>query len=174
LNLLEYRELERLRGPEALGDIMEHLATYLLKGDLCDAKLLWKRIPAFHKENPELAAIWGVGQALWLRDMPKFYSKARSFEWSPRIQSIMPLIIASVQEKMVRLIGAAYTSIQPGDVSTLLGVSLADVEAIVRDKGWAVVDGLIEPKEPPPEEVSLTSAEYQIEKLTDFVSFLEN
>lgn len=75
---------------------------------------------------------------------------------------------------MIRLIGTAYTSIRPLDVAALLGASLAEVEELVREKGWAVSDGLIEPKEPFPEEVNLASSECQIGKLTDFVSFLEN
>lgn len=96
LNILESRELEEVRGQEALGDIMEHLALYLLEGELCDAKFLWKRIPNGHKESPELTAIWGVGQALWLRDMPEFYQRAKSFEWSPPIQGIMSKLIGRI------------------------------------------------------------------------------
>jgi len=96
LTTLELREFDAVRGPEALGDIMEHLATYLLEGDLCDAKFLWKRIPNSYKESQELNAIWGVGQALWLRDMPEFYNRVRSFDWNPRIQSIMARIVGSV------------------------------------------------------------------------------
>jgi hypothetical protein len=46
-----------------------------------------------YKESAELNAIWGVGQALWLRDMPEFYQRARSFDWSPRIQAIMARVI---------------------------------------------------------------------------------
>jgi hypothetical protein len=75
---------------------------------------------------------------------------------------------------MARLIGTAYTSIRPLDVAALLGISLVDVEVFVTEKGWTISDGLIEPQEPPPEEVTLVSSECQIGKLTDFVSFLEN
>jgi len=176
LDILEFQELQGL-GPEGFSaeGYTELLATYLLRGDLCDAKFLWKRIPPLKKQqNVELAAVWSVGQTLWLRDMPNFYLTARSFQWSATIAPIMAQLIESIQEKMVRLIGTAYTSIQVDDVAALLGITAEETGALAISRGWTMNEGLIQPTESPPEELVLASAEEQLGKLTDFVTFLEN
>lgn len=75
---------------------------------------------------------------------------------------------------MVRLIGTAYSSIRPQDVSTLLGVTLSEVERVVISRGWTINDGMIEPCECEAGDVPMSSGEEQISKLTDYVAFLEN
>jgi COP9 signalosome complex subunit 8 len=58
----------------------------------CNAKFLWKRIPSSVKsDHPELAKIWEVGQALWLRDTPKVFATIESNTWS---EDIKPLVDA--------------------------------------------------------------------------------
>jgi len=176
VEVLEFRELEGL-GPDGFSaeGYTELLANYLLQGDLANARFLWKRTPLTKKQqHPELASVWSVGQRLWQRDMLNFYLTARSFQWSPAIAPIMAQLIESIQEKMVRLIGTAYTSIQVDDVAILLGITPAEVEALATARGWTKIDGLLQPTEVPPEELVLASAEEQLGKLTDFVTFLEN
>jgi COP9 signalosome complex subunit 8 len=177
VEILEFQELEGI-GPEGFSPegYTELLANYLLQGDLPSARFLWKRIPPLKKQHSlELTAVWTVGQALWRKDMPNFYQTARSFQWSPTIAPIMTQLIASIQEKMVRLIGTAYTSIQVDDVAALLGLSSPEVEVLAQGRGWTKsIEGLLQPVESPPEEVVLASAEEQLGKLTDFVTFLES
>ena len=56
----------------------------------CNAKFLWKRIPASVKTDyPELSKIWDVGKALWLRDPPLVFLALQSHTWSDNILDIM-------------------------------------------------------------------------------------
>jgi len=84
------------------------------------------------------------------------------------------VITELVQEKTLKLIATAYTSVRPEDVSVLLGVEVPQVEEIIINKGWTVSEGLIIPVEPISEEALISPSEDQIGKLTEFVSFLEN
>ena len=86
----------------------------------------------------------------------------------------MFLLTEFQRDKNVRLIGVAYTSIRPEDVARLLGVTPEEAENIATGRGWTKVDGMILPQEPPPDPMKLVSAEDQLGKLTDFVTFLEN
>jgi len=174
LSLLEFQELET--GPDGFRVELytELLASYLLEGDICNAKFLWKRIPATLKQNAELVAVWGVAQKMWGRDMPGFYAAVRNFQWSQTIAPIINKLIDSKRDQLLRLIGIAYTSVHHEDVATLLGMTNEEAEGAVIGQGWGSVDGMLIPKEPQPVSVQPTSSEDQLGKLTDFVTVLEN
>ncbi|RHN71583.1 hypothetical protein MtrunA17_Chr2g0278421 [Medicago truncatula] len=51
------------------------------------ARFLWKTIPSSIKEsNPEVNAVWKIGQQLWLRNYGGVHEAVRGFEWSPELQ----------------------------------------------------------------------------------------
>lgn len=39
--------------------------------------------------NPELTAIWAVGQCIWQRDFPGIYTAIAAFQWSENILPVM-------------------------------------------------------------------------------------
>lgn len=39
--------------------------------------------------NPELAAIWAVGQRIWQRDFPGIYTTIAAYQWSENILPVM-------------------------------------------------------------------------------------
>lgn len=39
--------------------------------------------------NPELTAIWAVGQRIWQRDFPGIYTSIAAFQWSENILPVM-------------------------------------------------------------------------------------
>lgn len=39
--------------------------------------------------NPELAAIWAVGQRIWQRDFPGIYTAIAAYQWSENILPVM-------------------------------------------------------------------------------------
>jgi hypothetical protein len=39
--------------------------------------------------NPELAAMWAVGQRIWQRDFPGVYTAIAAFQWSENILPVM-------------------------------------------------------------------------------------
>lgn len=52
----------------------------------------WKRnsiFPLHVQANPELAAIWAVGQRIWQRDFPGIYTAIAAFQWSENILPVM-------------------------------------------------------------------------------------
>ncbi|KNA03003.1 hypothetical protein SOVF_213300 [Spinacia oleracea] len=63
-----------------------HLLGHIYAGDINSARFLWKSIPIAIKESqPEIIAVWGIGQKLWTRDYAGVYEAVRSFNWSPQI-----------------------------------------------------------------------------------------
>jgi COP9 signalosome complex subunit 8 len=57
----------------------------------CNAKLLWRRIPENVKaSNPELGAIWKIGQSMWVRNFAGVHAALAEREtWSEPVTSIM-------------------------------------------------------------------------------------
>jgi hypothetical protein len=50
------------------------------------AKFLWKSLPQQVKNaQPELAAVWRIGQCLWNRYYVGVYAAAQGFEWGPEL-----------------------------------------------------------------------------------------
>lgn len=39
--------------------------------------------------NPELAAVWAVGQRIWQRDFPGIYTAIAAYQWSENILPVM-------------------------------------------------------------------------------------
>lgn len=57
---------------------------------MCNAKYLWKRIPATIKTStPELGNIWAVAQSMWKRDFPGIYKALNAVKWSDTVADIM-------------------------------------------------------------------------------------
>ncbi|XP_023679654.2 E3 ubiquitin-protein ligase TRIM63 isoform X2 [Paramormyrops kingsleyae] len=91
--LLEQCEVQELEAPGGVATPQVYaqlLALYLLHNDMNNARYLWKRIPqAIKTANPELIAIWAVGQRIWQRDFPGIYSSIAAHQWSESIQPVM-------------------------------------------------------------------------------------
>ncbi|XP_059417893.1 COP9 signalosome complex subunit 8 isoform X2 [Carassius carassius] len=88
----ETQELEAPGGIATPQVYSQLLVLYLLHNDMNNARYLWKRIPhAIKTANPELAAIWAVGQRIWQRDFPGIYATIAAYQWS---ESILPVMEA--------------------------------------------------------------------------------
>ncbi|XP_041056004.1 COP9 signalosome complex subunit 8 isoform X3 [Carcharodon carcharias] len=109
--LLEQCEIQELEAPGGIATPQVYgqlLALYLLHNDIngvcinyCrnTARYLWKRIPqAIKTANPELGAIWSVGQRIWQRDFPGIYTVISSHQWSETIQPIMEELGAVLEQ----------------------------------------------------------------------------
>lgn len=54
------------------------------------ARFLWKSIPSHVKEaQPEIVAVWKIGQCLWTRDYAGVFGAVRGFEWSAEVAGII-------------------------------------------------------------------------------------
>lgn len=174
---LEKQELEALNGIALPQTYEQLLAIYLYQNDLCNAKYLWKRIPASVKASTtELTQIWAVGQHMWQRDFAAVYRALNAVKWSDTVAEIMMLVQDKVRTRAVDLISQAYSSITLDTVASMTGLTVEVAGAACVEKGWHVEADthMVHPIRPKIESSGHISSEDQLFKLTDFVSFLEN
>ncbi|GAB0097276.1 COP9 signalosome complex subunit 8 [Sergentomyia squamirostris] len=175
---LERQELDAPNGVGTVQLYTELFALYLFKNELSQARFLWKRIPQNIKTgNVELERMLTVLQCLWSNKNVEFY-KAITFEWSKPIAKVMGELKEKIQAETINLIGRAYSSIFENVFSDMTNHSPDAVTETCKSLNWEIIEGpfprLIIPKKPPVEKIVFTSCEEQLQKLTDFVSFLEN
>uniref|UniRef100_A0A3B5B2I7 COP9 signalosome complex subunit 8 n=1 Tax=Stegastes partitus TaxID=144197 RepID=A0A3B5B2I7_9TELE len=142
-----------------------------------NARYLWKRIPqAIKSANPELTAIWAVGQRIWQRDFPGIYTAIAAFQWSENILPVMEALRESTRQRAYGLVAQAYTSITAEDFAAFVGYSVEEAVKGVVSQGWQAdpATRMVMPKKPDPPPVSLVPNEQQLARLTDYVAFLEN
>uniref|UniRef100_A0A8C9RVA6 COP9 signalosome complex subunit 8 n=1 Tax=Scleropages formosus TaxID=113540 RepID=A0A8C9RVA6_SCLFO len=177
LEQCETQELEAPGGvatPQVYGQL---LALYLLHNDMNNARYLWKRIPqAIKSANPELTAIWAVGQRIWQRDFPGIYSSIAAYQWSESILPIMEALRESTRRRAFGLVAQAYTSITAEAFAAFVGHSVEEAVRGVVSQGWQADPNtrMVMPQKPDPPPVSLVPNEQQLARLTDYVAFLEN
>lgn len=74
------------------------------------------------------------------------------------------------------MITQAYSSIEIDTVAAMTGLTTEQTLAACQEKEWSVEPDMhmVHPKPPQPPSSCQTSSEDQLNKLTNFVSFLEN
>ncbi|XP_061698105.1 COP9 signalosome complex subunit 8 [Syngnathoides biaculeatus] len=178
--LLDQCETQELEAPGGIATPQVYaqlLALYLLHNDMNNARYLWKRIPpAIKAANPELAAIWTVGQHIWQRDFPGIYTSIAAYQWSENILPVMEALQESTRQRAYRLVAQAYTSITAEDFAAFVGYSVEEAVKGVVSQGWQAdpTTRMVMPKKPDPPPVSSVPNEQQLARLTDYVAFLEN
>lgn len=178
--LLEQCETQELEAPGGIATPQVYsqlLALYLLHNDMNNARYLWKRIPqAIKTANPELAAVWTVGQHIWQRDFPGIYTAIAAYQWTESIGPIMEALQESTRRRAYGLVAQAYTSIMADDFAAFVGYSVEDAVKGVVSQGWQADPNtrMVMPQKPDPPPVSLVPNEQQLARLTDYVAFLEN
>lgn len=51
---------------------------------------MWKRIPQnITSSNPEIAAVWAVGQNLWKKDLSGTYQALGAYNWTEPVANIV-------------------------------------------------------------------------------------
>jgi len=86
------------------------------------------------------------------------------------------LYAGQVRSRALELVGSAYSSINIEDLAKHLGETPAQALASAASQpGWQLADGnMVLPIKPAPLTGPALTSEDQLEKLTQFVSFLEN
>ncbi|XP_057516701.1 COP9 signalosome complex subunit 8 [Amaranthus tricolor] len=116
-----------------------HLLGHIYAGDINSARFLWKSMPLAIKENqPEVVAVWKIGQKLWTREYAAVYEALRSFNWTPQIQPLVAAFSENYTKKMFHLLVAAYSTISVQDTALFLGMSEEDVTKYVLLNGWSL------------------------------------
>uniref|UniRef100_A0A3Q3IUR6 COP9 signalosome complex subunit 8 n=1 Tax=Monopterus albus TaxID=43700 RepID=A0A3Q3IUR6_MONAL len=163
------------------------LALYLLHSDIMKPTVFFN---AFFicciQTNPELAAIWTVGQRIWQRDFPGIYTAIAAYQWTETILPVMEALREGTRQRAYGLVAQAYTSITAEDFAAFVGYSVEEAVKGVVSQGWQAdpTTRMVMPKKPGggdlyspcnhPPPVSLVPNEQQLARLTDYVAFLEN
>ncbi|KAI4296285.1 hypothetical protein L6164_036254 [Bauhinia variegata] len=153
-----------------------HLLSHIYIDDINSARFLWKSIPPSIKENqPEVNAVWKIGQKLWTRDYGGVYEAIRRFDWSQELQGLVTAFSELYTKKMFHLLCSAYSTISVQDTALFLGMNEDDATNYVLQQGWAVDPAslmLTVKKQPTMTEQKLDPSKLQ--RLTEYVFHLEH
>ncbi|KAG8037905.1 hypothetical protein GUJ93_ZPchr0025g2905 [Zizania palustris] len=101
-----------------------HLLAHLFLNDLNSARFLWKSTPQEAKDaRPELAAVWRIGQCLWIRDYAGVYTTAQGFEWGPEMADFVTAFLEIYRKRIFQLLTSAYSTINVADVAHFMGMN---------------------------------------------------
>ena len=90
---------------------------------------------------------------------------------------IFPLQLTySLKQTNLKLVGDAYSSISVTQLSVMLGVGEEEVAGVVEREGWLVdrEKGVVMPRRSGEDRSVNSNTEDQLEKIINFVSYLEN
>uniref|UniRef100_A0A0D6R5X1 CSN8/PSMD8/EIF3K domain-containing protein n=1 Tax=Araucaria cunninghamii TaxID=56994 RepID=A0A0D6R5X1_ARACU len=153
-----------------------HLLGHIYIQDINSARFLWKRIPSSVKESqPELAAVWKIGQCMWTHDYPGVHCALCDFNWSPEVQQIINALSESYTKKVFELLLAAYSTISVVDTARFLGMTEEDAISYTLQEGWTLdteLQMLTVKRRPVVVDQKLDSSTLQ--NLTEYVFHLEH
>ncbi|XP_004485521.1 COP9 signalosome complex subunit 8 [Cicer arietinum] len=153
-----------------------HLLSHFYVHDINSARFLWKSIPSSIKETqPEVTAVWKIGQQLWLRNYSGVHEAIRGFEWSQELQGFVAAFSELYTKEMFQLLVNAYSTISVEDAALFLGMSEDDATSYVLQQGWTVDYAsrmLTVKKQPVVTEQKLDPRKLQ--QLTEYVFHLEH
>eukprot|EP00729_Bicosta_minor_P006647 gene6647-26073_t len=141
-------EEQELQGVQTAELYSALFAAYLLKGDLPNARFLWKRIPTATKNStPELDALWQVCLTLWNR-IPVFTALG-AFGWSAGVANMIAALKDKETAAALDLLAQSYSAVKVAHAATSLGVAPDQAVAMATAQGW-VHDASSAALAPPP------------------------
>mmetsp|Transcript_157630 Transcript_157630/g.483073 ORF Transcript_157630/g.483073 Transcript_157630/m.483073 type:complete len:208 (-) Transcript_157630:51-674(-) len=151
-----------------------HLLAYLVEGQLCAARFLWKRTPTVLQQHPQAAAAHGVLAARWQRQHATFFERLRAGPWDAQLQPLVDEVLSRSRGQMLDQVGDAYEAIAVERLAALLGAPAAEARAACEARGWPVDDGgKVSPAKIKPGQDLMQMGESQLEKLAEYVAYLE-
>jgi len=154
------------------------LAIYLATNDYQNAKFLWKRIPSeIKKSSQEIQVIWNIGKNLIKYELSSVYELIASYEWPQYLNNIIKYLREEVKKRSLQTISKSYSYICFEDCMKMTGIT--DKEEAIKlaeSMKWEVdlSFGFFLPKKSCLVEDNRTSNQEQLEKLAEYVAFLEN
>ena len=81
-----------------------------------------------------------------------------------------------MKQTNLKLVGDAYSTIKISQVSSMLGVTEQEAVGVAEREGWGVdtQNGVLLPKRSTEDRTLSNNTEHQMEKIINFVSYLEN
>lgn len=153
-----------------------HLLGHIYVNDINSARFLWKSIPSAIKESqPEIVAVWKIGQHLWMRDYAGVYEAIRGFDWSQEVLGFVLAFSECYMKRMFELLLSAYSTITVAETAHFLGMSEEDATNYALQHGWSLDQAcrmLTVKKQPIVTEQKLDPSKLQ--RLTEYVFHLEH
>ncbi|ERN08721.1 hypothetical protein AMTRI_Chr11g99280 [Amborella trichopoda] len=116
-----------------------HLLGHIYVQDINNARFIWKRTPSAIKESqPEVVAVWKIGQCLWTHDYAGVHDAIRGFDWSAEVKDLVSAFSESYTKRMFDLLSSAYSTITVADVTKFLGLSEEGVTNYALQHGWTI------------------------------------
>jgi hypothetical protein len=112
---------------------------------------------------------------MWAKDSQAVYCGLRG-EWSPEVAGTVAKVGHNYQEAALALVAKAYSTVRLSDLATYLGQTEGEARARAEGLGWAVAPdtGVVSPRHNLPGRGTVPPTEEQLNRLTDFIAFLEN
>jgi len=152
------------------------LLTYLIQGDLDNARFLWRRIPKdIRNQQPEIGAAWDIGRQMWKKDYSNIYKAIKSFKGSELHKTLIEYLLETFRDRTFALLSTAYTYIGIADASNILGLSSKESIKFCTAKGWEYdkENKYFKPKPIVEKKVQTAGLEH-LQSLTEYVVYLEN
>ena len=147
---------------------------YLLVNDVCNARFLWKRIPApIKKSDKELGNIWVIGKAMYKGDFAAVYKAISGSGFTGNNKVLAGKLEQSFRRRVVNLISSGYSSISAADTATALGLDEKQTEQAVTAVGWKKSGNFYTPAPPPSQKTQRVDL-VQLQQLTDYFCFLSS
>jgi len=122
------------------------LSCFLIRGDMEDARHLWRRAPAAVKASQELSSLWEVGKCLWVHDAMGAY---RALAVSAAISQSMSIwsekISRSVRKQQEELVSTGYSTIALERLAPMLNMSIEEATSRCQALGWTIEDSFVRP-----------------------------
>ncbi|KAJ3441207.1 hypothetical protein M0812_13213 [Anaeramoeba flamelloides] len=153
---------------------LEQMICYVLTNRLTEARFFYKRLPKQQKKNKHLSAMWKILQLLWNKENGgnlQVIPSVKKHHWPEQSRIYIDSMIESFRNRIVALIGRAYSSVSMSTVALLLGFSEEDTTDIVIQYGWKVDQKTVYPKTLL--EKQKTVDVDQLQQLTEYVVALE-
>ena len=91
------------------------------------------------------------------------------------MRPLMSRLELSYREEAWQLVGRAYSTVRLADLGQYVGMPEEEVAAAAAERGWPTTDGgMVRPVGGKEDRCQQVPTEEQLERLTDFISYLEN
>lgn len=140
--------------------------------DFISAKFLWKRIPKHIKNNPDIAAIWKIAQALRSKDGKQFYTCINTYNWPSKLAGSIAVLLTDGKMHFEETIEKTYSILSLELCAEMMGLTVEECSEKVQVKGWSVEGGMVKVTSREEPRHSVTNLE-QLEQLASYVIHLE-
>lgn len=119
---------------------IQYMGLYLLKGDLINAKFLFKRLPQSIKDDSSMKSLWFIARLLWQQDTKKFFSTCTDLQSNLNNTDILYYIIERIRDRQLKiwidLIKQAYSCVSIKFICDYFNLKFEELLNLFDSKSW--------------------------------------